>query len=94
MNQPKKLHPVLEYSSDIFIPEIDMDLDEFIEFHNEHLDSHNLYESLKDLNIEHVGESVFITEDIEIDSNQFEEKEDRAKPQKLKRKSFFRKFIN
>lgn len=94
MKQPKKLHPALEYSGDIFIPEIDMDLDEFIEFHNEHLDSHNLHEGLKDLDIEHVGESVFITEDFEIDSNQFEEKEDVANPQKSKRKFFFRKLVD
>lgn len=71
MNQPKKLHPLIDYSADIFIPEIDIDLTEFISFHNEHLDSHNAHEKLKELGIDHVGESVFVSEDA-IDEHQFE----------------------
>ncbi len=71
MNQPRKLYPHIEYTSDIFIPEIDIELDEFISFNNEHVDSHHLHEDLKDFGAEHVGDSVLITDD-SINEEQFE----------------------
>lgn len=91
MRQPKKLHIGIEYSGDIFVPEFDMELDEYLKIHHEHLDSHNLHEELEG---EHVGEGVFLTEDFEIDSAQFEEKEDKAIPQKQAGKSFLKRLIN
>ena len=94
MKQPKKLPNAIEYSGDIFVPELDMDLDEFVKLSGDHLNSHESHESLEEVDAKHIGENVFITEDLEIDDSQFEEKEDAANPQKLKGKSFFRKFVN
>jgi hypothetical protein len=94
MKQPKKLPNAIEYSGDIFVPELDMDLDEFVKLSGEHLNSHEYHENLEEVDAKHIGENVFITEDLEIDDSQFEEKEDEVNPQKLKRESFLRKFVN
>lgn len=85
MKQPKKLHPLVEYSGDIFVPEIDIELDDYVTVHNENLISHKMHENL---DADHIGESVFIIEDT-IDPNQFEENKEigttTKKPSLLKR---------
>lgn len=92
MKQPKKLHPQINYSSDLTVPEVKMELDEFITIIHEHLDSHKLHEDLSDLEIEHIGDSVYLTEDLEIDESQFEDVEDfnGKNPQK----SFINSLVN
>lgn len=92
MSQPKNLNSNIEYSGDIFIPEIDMDLDAFVKTSHEHKQSHIIHNKLKDYGVEHIGESVFLDEDLSIDLSQFEEKERNLNPSK--KKSFLKKLIS
>lgn len=94
MKEPRKLHILIDYSSDISIPEIDSSLDDFITHHNEHLDSHYLHEGLKDLGVEHVGESVFILDDAPISEDQFEIKIETVELPTPQKKSLIKRFLN
>lgn len=92
MKQPKKLHPQIKYSSDLTVPDVEMELDEFITIIHEHLDSHELHEDLSDFEAEHIGDSVFLTEDLKIDEKQFEDVEDSN--EKNSQKTFINRLIN
>lgn len=91
MNQPKNLNSSIEYSGDIYIPEIDMDLDEFVKSSNEHIQSYKIHNRLKDYGIEYIGEDIFLDEELEIDLNQFEERQEI--PKQPSKKSFLKKFV-
>lgn len=71
MALPKKLHEAVNYSSELFIPELDSDLADFLKLDHEHLDSTNLHGKLKEVGGETVGEGVLLEDDF-IDESQFE----------------------
>ena len=71
MAQPKKLHDAVNYSSELYIPELDSDLDGFVNLHHEHLEAHHLNEQLKEIGVEVSGEGILLDDGF-IDESQFE----------------------
>lgn len=89
MNQPKKLDPNVSYSAEAFIPEIDIILDGYVMSFHDHKDSSDAHESLAEYGSQHIGETVYLTYDIEIDSNQFEEPQEKTTEKSVRHFSFF-----
>ncbi len=94
MHQPKNLHLQIEYASEALIPEVDIELNEFIKVLHEHLDAHMLHEELFELNAKHIGESVLITENIEINEHQFENQKHPDGQNSSFKKSIIKKLFN
>jgi len=92
MNQPKKLPTAIDYSGEIYLPEIDPELSDFLTLHSEALDSHLMQEDLKEFDINYAGENVLLTNENDLDSDNFEEKIEKA-PEESK-KSFIKKLIH
>ena len=89
MNQPKKLDPVVSYSAEAFIPEIDIILDGYVISFHDHKDSSDTHESLAEFGSQHIGETVYLTDDLEIDSNQFEKPQEDITKKPNRHFSFF-----
>jgi len=94
MKQPKKLFSNIEYTHDAALPELDIELEEFITVLHDHLDTNDMDEELKDTGVFALGHTILLSEDEEINENQFEEPINEPVRQNLSLSSIFKKILN
>jgi len=94
MKQPKKLHKNIEYTHDAVVPEIDIELDEFITVHHDHLDTNEIDNALKDTGAFALGHTILLSDDEEINEDQFEEVSHDTAQKKNSLSSIFNKILN